>query len=56
MTFLRLIPIAAIHGLIYRPIPIFLKFLNLVFCFIIKNMMYFMPYLFSKPYKSEFLS
>jgi len=31
--------ISAIHG----PIPIFPKFLNLVFCFIIKNMMYFMP-------------
>jgi len=37
--------ISAIHG----PIPIFPIFLNLVFCFIIKDMMYFMPYLFSKP-------
>jgi len=36
--------ISAIH----RPIPIFPKFLNLVFYFIIKNMMYFMPYLFFK--------
>jgi len=35
--------ISAIHGLIYRPTPIFPKFLNLVFCFIIKNMMYSMP-------------
>jgi len=53
MAFLR--PI-----LIYRPIPIFPKFLNLVFCFIIKYMMYFMPYLFFKNlkiriYKLEFL-
>jgi len=48
--------ISAIHG----PIPIFPKFLNLVFCFIVKNMMYFMPYLFFKTlkiriYKLEFL-
>jgi len=43
--------ISAIHGLIYRPIPIFPKFLNLVFCFIIKTMMYFMPYLFFKTLK-----
>jgi len=48
--------ISAIHG----PIPIFPKFLNLVFCFIIKDMMYFMPYLFFKTlktriYKLEFL-
>jgi len=34
-----------------RPIPIFAKFLNLVFCFIIKNMMYFMPYLVFKNLK-----
>ena len=51
--------ISAIHGPIYRPIPIFPKFLNLVFCFIIKDMMYFMPYLFFKTlkiriYKLEF--
>jgi len=43
-----------------RPIPIFPKFLNLVFCFIIKCVMYFMPYLFFKTlkiriYKLEFL-
>jgi len=42
-----------------RPIPIFPKFLNLVFCFIIKIIMYFMPYLFFKTlkiriYKLEF--
>ena len=43
-----------------RPIPIFPKILNIVFCFIIKNVMYFMPYLFFKTlkirsYKQEFL-
>jgi len=32
--------ISAIHGPIYRPILIFPKFFNLVFCFIIKNVMY----------------
>jgi len=52
--------ISAIHGPMHRPIPIFPKFLNLVFCFIIKNIMYFMPYLFYKNlkiriYKLEFL-
>jgi len=41
--------ISAIHG----PIPIFPKFLNLVFCFIIKNMMYFMPYVFFKYLKNQ---
>jgi len=41
--------ISAIHGPIYRPIPIFPKFLDLVFCIIINNKMYFMPYLFLKP-------
>jgi len=35
----------------WRPILIFPKFLNLVFRFIIKNMMYFMLYLFSKTSK-----
>jgi len=34
-----------------RPMPIFPTFLNLVFCFIIKNRVYFMPYLFSKTSK-----
>jgi len=43
-----------------RPIPIFPKFFNLVFCFIIKDMMYFMLCLFFKTlkiriYKLEFL-
>jgi len=43
-----------------RPIPIFPKFLNLVFCFIIKKTMYCMPYIFFKTlkiriYKLEFL-
>jgi len=43
-----------------RPIPIFPKFLNLVICFIIKNIMYFMPYIFFKNlkiriYKLKFL-
>ena len=52
--------ILAIYGPIYRPIPIFQKFFNLVFCSIIKNIMYFMPYLFFKIlkiriYKLEFL-
>jgi len=45
--------ISAIHGPIYRPIPIFPKFLDLIFCFIIKNMMYFMPYLFFKTFKNQ---
>jgi len=36
-----------------RPIPIFPKFINLVFCFIIKNMMYFLSYLFFKTLKSR---
>jgi len=43
--------ISTIHGPIYRPIPIFPKFLNLVFCFIIKNMMCFVLYLFIKALK-----
>jgi len=34
-----------------RPMPIFLKFLNLVFCFIAKTRVYFMPYLFFKNLK-----
>jgi len=34
-----------------RPIPIVPKFLNIGFCFIIKNMMHFMPYLFLKNLK-----
>jgi len=43
-----------------KPIPILPNFLNLVFCFIIKNVMYFMPYLFFKNlkisiYKLKFL-
>jgi len=33
--------------------PIFPKILNLVFCFIIKNMMYFMPYLCFKNLKNQ---
>jgi len=41
--------ISAIHGLI----PIFPKFLNLLFCFIIKNNMYSMPYLFFKNFKNQ---
>jgi len=36
-----------------RPILIFPKFINLVFCFIIKNMMYFLSYLFFKTLKSR---
>jgi len=52
--------ISAIHGPIYQPIPIFPKFLNLVFYFIIKSRVYFMPYLFFKTskiriYKQKFL-
>jgi len=50
MTFLGTIPI-------YRPFmdrqPIFPKFLNLVFCFIIKNVMSSMPYLFFKNFKKS---
>jgi len=42
MAFFRLIPIL-----------IFPKYLNLVFCFIIKNMVYFMPYLFFKNIKNQ---
>jgi len=34
-----------------KPIPIFPNILNLVFCFIIKNVMYLMPYLFFKTLK-----
>jgi len=37
----------------FRPIPIFPKFLNLVFCFIIKNRVYFMPYLFFRNFKNQ---
>jgi len=53
MAFLRPIPI-------YRLIPIFPKILNIVFCFINKDVMYFMPYLFVKTlktriYRQEFL-
>jgi len=44
----------AIHG------PIadtdFPKFLNVVFCFIIKNIMYSMPYLYFKNFKNQNLS
>jgi len=52
--------ISGIHGPIHRLIPIFPKFVSLVFCFIIKNMMFFMPYLFFKTlkiriYELEFL-
>ena len=36
-----------------RLIPIFPKFLNLVFCFIIKGMMYFMAYLFFQNLKNQ---
>jgi len=36
-----------------RPIPIFPIILNIVFCFIIKNVMYFMPYLFFKTLKKS---
>ena len=43
--------ISAIRGLIYRPILIFPRFLNFVFCFIIKNSMYFMPCHFFKNLK-----
>jgi len=32
---------------------IFPKFLDLVFCFIIKNIMYSMPYLFVKNFKKQ---
>jgi len=53
MAFLWPIPI-------YQPFInrrlIFQKFLNLVFCFIIKNIMYSMPYLFFKNLKSRFMS
>jgi len=45
---------AAMHG----PIPIFLKFLiffNQVSCFIVKNIMYTMPYLFFKNFKNQIL-
>ena len=45
--------ISAIHGPMYRPMPIFPNFLNLFFCFIIKNMVYFMPYLFFKNFKNQ---
>jgi len=31
----------------------FAKFLNLVFCFIVKNMMYSAPYLFLKTFKNQ---
>jgi len=48
--------IPVIHGPIYRPIPTFPKFTNLVFCFIIKNMVYFVPYLFFKNLKNQGLS
>jgi len=55
MAFFRPIPVP-----IYRPIPIFPKFLNLVSCFINKDMMYFLSYIFFKTlkiriYKLEFL-
>jgi len=36
-------------------IPTFPKFLNFVFCFIIKNIMYSMPYLFLKNFKNRVL-
>jgi len=39
-----------------RPTPIFPKYKNLVFCFIIKNMVYFVPYLFFKNLKNQGLS
>jgi len=32
------------------PIPTFPKFLNLVFCFIIKNTIYFMPFMLLSKY------
>jgi len=49
MTFGTDTDISAIHG----PILIFPKFLNLVFCFIIKNRVYFMPCLFFKNLKNK---
>jgi len=45
--------ISAIHGPINRPIPIFRKLFNLVFCFIIKNIVYFLRYLFIKTFKNQ---
>jgi len=45
--------ILAIHGPIYWLILIFPKFSNLVFCFIIKNRVYFIPYLFFKNFKNQ---
>ena len=41
--------ISAIH----EPIPIFPNFLNFVFCFIIKNAMYSIPYHFIKNFKNQ---
>jgi len=40
----------------YGPILIFPNFLNLVFCFLIKNIMYSMLYLFQKLKKSDYMS